>query len=180
MRSQQSVRARGVVRQAQRHLGFFGLAASVALLDQLTKWLIRERLAYGQSWPSDDWLVKSTHGSNTGAAFGILQDQGAMLTVAGLVAIAAIIFYYVYAPLQTGFSRIGLGLIVGGAAGNLIDRLLRGEVTDFIDFPRYPNFNLADSSIVVGMLIIAAASLLSPGSTKQAASETHTMDSLRS
>lgn len=145
-----------------RHLAFVLLAGAVAFFDQATKALIRESLPFGESWPSADWPVKLTHGSNSGAAFGMLQGQGAMLTVVGFVAIAAIFFYYVYPPLQAGLQRVGLGLVLGGAVGNLADRLLRGEVTDFIDFPRYPDFNLADSSIVVGLIVIVAASMLSP------------------
>lgn len=145
-----------------RHLTFFLFAATIALLDQLTKSLIRTSLAFGQSWPSADWPVKLTHGSNSGAAFGILEGQGPILTAVGVIVVAAIVGYYVSSPFQHRVVRGGLGLVLGGAIGNLVDRFTRGEVTDFIDFPSYPNFNLADSSIVVGLIAIAATSILMP------------------
>jgi signal peptidase II len=85
-----------------------------------------------------------------------LQGQGLFLTVTAFVAIGAIFFYYAYPPLEHGLLRIALGLQLGGALGNLLDRLRFGEVTDFFHFPHYPAFNIADSSIVVGLIAIAA------------------------
>jgi signal peptidase II len=139
-----------------RDIPFFGVAATVLILDQLTKAVVRNGLALGESWPSDEWLVKITHVTNSGAAFGILQGQGLFLTVTAFVAIGAIFFYYAYPPLEHGLLRIALGLQLGGALGNLLDRLRFGEVTDFFHFPHYPAFNIADSSIVVGLIAIAA------------------------
>jgi len=150
-----------VARQARRGGLFFLVAGLVFALDQLTKTAIRESLAIGESWPSDGWLVKITHVTNTGAAFGLLQGQGLFLTVTAVIAIGAIVFYYMYPPLEHGLLRIAMGLELGGAAGNLLDRLRFGHVTDFIDFPRYPEFNVADSSIVIGLIIIAGFFLLS-------------------
>ncbi len=139
---------------------FFLIAAAVLVLDQLTKTLVRDNLRLGESWPSEDWLVKITHITNTGAAFGILQNQGAFLTITAFVGMAAIVFYYAFPPLEHGLLRAALGLQLGGAIGNLVDRLRFGEVTDFIHFPHYPAFNVADSSIVVGLAIIAGFFLL--------------------
>jgi signal peptidase II len=141
---------------------FFLVAGAVLILDQLTKALVRDGLALGESWPSEDWLVKITHVTNTGAAFGILQNSGVFLTVTAFFAIGAIAFYYAFPPLEHGLLRFALGLQLGGAIGNLIDRLRFGEVTDFIDFPHYPAFNVADSSIVVGLTVIVAFFVLSP------------------
>jgi len=143
-----------VARQFRRGAPFFLVAAIVFVFDQITKEIIRDGLAIGESWPSDGWLIKITHVTNTGAAFGILQDQGIFLTVTAVLAIGAIAFYYVYPPLEHGVLRVAMGLLLGGAAGNLIDRLRLGHVTDFIDFPHYPEFNVADSSIVVGLVVI--------------------------
>jgi signal peptidase II len=143
-----------VSRQFRRGAPFFLVAAIVFAFDQLTKEIIRDGLAIGESWPSDGWLIKITHVTNTGAAFGILQDQGLFLTITAVIAIGAIVFYYLYPPLEHGVLRIAMGLLLGGAAGNLIDRLRLGHVTDFIDFPRYPEFNVADSSIVIGLVVI--------------------------
>jgi signal peptidase II len=150
-----------IARQARRGGVFFLVAGVVFALDQLTKAGIRGWLAIGESWPSDDWLVKITHVRNSGAAFGTLQDQGVFLTVTAVIAIGAIVFYYLYPPLEHGLLRLAMGLELGGAAGNLTDRLRFGKVTDFIDFPHYPEFNVADSSIVIGLVIIAGFFLLS-------------------
>ncbi len=150
-----------VAHRARRDAPFFVVAASIFALDQLTKAIIRGWLAVGESWPSDDWLVKLTHVTNSGAAFGILQGQGLFLTVTAVIAIGAIVFYYAYPPLEHGLMRIAMGLLLGGAFGNLLDRVRFGEVTDFVDFPRYPEFNVADSSIVIGLVIIAGFFVLS-------------------
>ena len=143
-----------ISRRARRDLPFFALAAGVLALDQLTKSLVRNNLALGESWPSDDWLVKITHVTNSGAAFGLLEGQGAFLTITAFVAIGAIFFYYAFPPLEHGLLRLALGLQLGGAVGNLLDRLRFGEVTDMFHFPHYPAFNVADSSIVVGLFFI--------------------------
>jgi signal peptidase II len=152
--------AAAMARQARRGAPFFLVAGAVFALDQVTKALIRDWLAVGESWPSDGWLVKITHVTNTGAAFGILQDQGVFLTITAVIAIGAIVFYYLYPPLEHGLLRVAMGLLLGGAAGNLVDRVRFGHVTDFIDFPRYPEFNVADSSIVIGLIVIVVFFLL--------------------
>jgi len=146
--------AAAVSRRLFRDLPFFSIAAIVFASDQATKAIVRNELALGESWPSEDWLVKITHVTNTGAAFGILQSQGLFLTVTAVIAIGAIVFYYAFPPLEHGLLRLALALQLGGAAGNLLDRLRFGEVTDFIDFPRYPEFNVADSSIVIGLGVV--------------------------
>ena len=154
--------------RALRDLPFFLVAALVFGFDLLTKTVVRQQLALGESWPSDSWPIKITHVTNTGAAFGILQGQGAFLTLTAFVAIAAIAFYYAFPPSEHRLLRLALGLQLGGALGNLLDRLRFGEVTDFVTFPHYPSFNVADSSIVVGLVAIFGFFLLNerrkPGS----------------
>ena len=150
----------GATRRLRRDLPFFGVAGAILALDQLTKSIIRNNLALGESWPSDDWLVKILHVTNSGAAFGMLQGQGFFLTVTAFLAIGAIAFYYAFPPLEHGLLRIALGLQLGGATGNLLDRLRFGEVTDFVKFPHYPAFNVADSSIVVGLCVVVGFFLL--------------------
>ena len=153
---QQSRPAGFLARRLKRDLPFFGVALTVFVFDLITKSIVRANLAIGESWPNEDWLVKFTHVTNSGAAFGILQGQGLFLVVTAVIAIGAIVFYYVFPPLEHGLLRLALGLQLGGAAGNLLDRLRFGEVTDFVDFPRYPEFNVADSSIVIGLFVIGA------------------------
>ena len=135
---------------------FFLLAAVIVLVDQITKKVVRDRLLLGESWPDPDWLVKLTHVTNSGAAFGILQGQTTFLIVTSLLGLAAIVLYYLYPPMEHGFLRAALGLQLGGAIGNLIDRVARGEVTDFIDFRHFPAFNVADSAITIGVISIIA------------------------
>ncbi|MPZ49383.1 MAG: signal peptidase II [Dehalococcoidia bacterium] len=154
-----------IIRRLRRDLPFFAVALGVLALDQLTKSLVRNGLAIGESWPSESWLVKITHVTNSGAAFGILQGQGVFLTITAFVAIGAIAFYYAFPPLEHGLLRLALGLQLGGAVGNLLDRLRFGEVTDMFHFPHYPAFNIADSSIVVGLVAIGAFLLFGPALT---------------
>jgi signal peptidase II len=154
-------------RRAVRDVPFFVVAGGIYALDQLTKSLVRNNLAVGESWPSEDWIVKITHITNTGAAFGILQGQGIFLTVTAFVAIAAIFFYYAYPPLEHSIVRLALGLQLGGAIGNLTDRLRFGEVTDMFHFPHYPAFNIADSSIVVGLVLVVGFLVLRGDEGKQ-------------
>jgi signal peptidase II len=157
----------GFARRIRRDAPFFLVAAGVLAFDQLTKSIIRAELALGESWPNEDWLVRIRHLSNTGAAFGILQDAGVFLTVTAVLAIGAIIFYYLFPPFENGLLRAALGLELGGAAGNLVDRVRFGEVTDFIQFPRYPAFNVADSSITIGLVVIVGFFVLFEGREKK-------------
>lgn len=139
---------------------FWGAAAAVIAADQASKALIRASMDRGEAWPSEDWPVRIKYVTNTGAAFGILQGQTAFLTVMALIGLAAIYVYYRYPPFQHWVATLAIGMMLGGAAGNLIDRILRDRVTDFIDFPRFPAFNVADSSITVGVAIIIIGYLL--------------------
>jgi signal peptidase II len=134
----------------RRDLLFFATAAAVLALDQITKHVIRATLERGEAFP-EGWPVRFVNVANTGAAFGILQEQNAFLVITTAIGVAAILIYYWYPPFEHAIMTIAVGMILGGAVGNLSDRLRLGEVTDFIDFPHYPSFNVADSSIVVGV-----------------------------
>ena len=138
----------------RRDLLFLSLAAAVIALDQLTKHLVRAYIDPGDIFP-DGWAVRLVNVSNTGAAFGILQNQGAFLVITSLIGVVAILLYYAYPPFEYWPMTTALALVLGGAIGNLSDRIRLGEVTDFIDFPHYPAFNVADSSIVVGVAVLA-------------------------
>lgn len=136
------------------------LAAAVTALDQWTKAAIRGWLAPGEGWPHGWELIRLSHVENTGAAFGIFQGAGAPLIVVTLLGIGALLLYLRQQVTIDRWYAIPLAMILGGAIGNLIDRVLRGAVTDFIDPTHYPAFNLADSSIVIGVAVIAARTLL--------------------
>ena len=132
---------------------FWAAAAAVLVLDQLTKALVRASLERGEAWP-DDWPVRIRYITNTGAAFGILQDQTAFLMLMTVIGLAAIYLYYRYPPFDHAVVPTAIGMMLGGAIGNLVDRVRLGRVTDFIDFPLWPAFNVADSSITIGVAII--------------------------
>ena len=122
-------------------------------LDQVTKALVRANLFLGESTPRDG-LLRITHTSNTGSAFGLFPDQTMFLIIASLVAIGVLLFVYKKQPFSGFPLRLSLGMQLGGAAGNLFDRVRVGYVTDFIDIGPWPVFNIADSAIVIGILIL--------------------------
>jgi signal peptidase II len=128
------------------------LAALIVGLDQLTKHIVISRIALG----GHDKLIpglKLVHVRNTGVAFGFLSGGGAVVLAFTLVALALLLGYFVTHPGRRGL-WIPTGLLVGGALGNLIDRLANGAVTDFIKLPHWPAFNLADTAITFGVLAL--------------------------
>jgi len=137
-----------------------GIAGIVVALDQWTKWLVRENLPFQSTWlpPELSWLspyARIVHWSNRGAAFGMLQDAWLIFTILALLVIVAILYYYPRVPAGDWTLRLALGLQLGGAAGNLIDRLrFMGSVTDFISIGTFPVFNIADSAISIGVVVL--------------------------
>jgi signal peptidase II len=152
-----ALRGPGVGRRVvarRRDIYFFLVAGAVIALDQLTKWLVRSNLGLYESWPSDAGFIRIVHVVNSGAAFGILQGQTPFLIVTSMLGLAAILLYYIYPPMDHGIIRIALGMQLGGAIGNLIDRVRFGEVTDFIHVGSFPTFNVADSSITISIITV--------------------------
>lgn len=144
------------------------IAAFVFIADQTSKFLVLRYLSVGESWypiPGLQGLFSITHVVNSGAAFGLFPDRGMLFLVIAVVVIVAIIGYYRYLPADQLLVRASLGLQLGGALGNLFDRLKFGHVIDFIDFKIWPVFNLADSAIVVGVVILAIHLLREPEKT---------------
>jgi signal peptidase II len=144
----------------RRDLVFFLIAVGVVAVDQLTKAWVRNNLLYGEVWDREFGPVRIIHVVNGGAAFGILQGQTPFLIVMAILGLGAILMYYVYPPMDHGIIRIALGLQLGGAMGNLLDRVRFGEVTDFIDVGEFPTFNVADSCITVSIVIVLGFFLL--------------------
>jgi signal peptidase II len=155
-------------RVALGRLVFWIAAFGVVAADQGTKAVVRGTMNVGDGWP-DGWPVNIRYVTNTGAAFGSLQNATTFLIAMSLIGLAAIYLYYRNPPFQHWLASVGIGMMLGGAVGNLIDRVRLGRVTDFIHFPHWPNFNVADSSIFVGVAIILAGYLLF-GETKPATS----------
>lgn len=130
------------------------LAALVFLVDQFSKFLVRTFLPdRGASFPSDGFF-RITHVHNTGSAFGLFQDQNLPLIIASLVGIAVLVMIFQSQPRPGHLLRLSIGLQLGGASGNLLDRFLLGHVTDFADVGAWPVFNVADASIVTGLVIL--------------------------
>ncbi len=131
------------------------LAGLVALLDQLTKAVVRQTLSFGETVPVLPPLLYLTLHRNTGIAFGLL--SGANALVGGLAALAALFLVAFHRDrwAQDRLVQVGLGLVLGGAAGNLVDRVRWGYVVDFIELPFWPVFNVADTCIVLGGGLLA-------------------------
>ena len=155
-----------------RGLMFLGLAVLVVVLDQITKRAAEDRLRGQRSVSVLDDILRLTYVENRGAAFGLLQDQTTFFVFVGILVIGVIAASYRYLP-RSGFRlHLALGLQLGGAIGNLIDRIRQGYVVDFVDFGYrsnwWPVFNVADSAIVVGVALLAL-NALSPASTEEPA-----------
>ncbi len=138
---------------------FLIIAAVVVLFDQLTKFWVKNAIPLYGSRPETGFF-RITHGENTGAAFGLFQDSRVILTI--ISSLGTLVVLYIALGLSRQFvflrwrsSVLALGLILGGTVGNLIDRALIGHVTDFIKVWEWPDFNLADSSLVVGGMLLA-------------------------
>ena len=149
----------------RQNVFFLLTALLIVAADQLIKIWIRANLAVGQSL-FEAGFFRLTHVHNTGAAFGLFRGQSFPLTIVALVGIGVLLVYALlvyrrFPLLNNKLNRLALGLVFGGTVGNLIDRLRFGYVTDFIDFGFWPAFNIADSAIVIGVIIFAYSCLRS-------------------
>ncbi len=140
---------------------FFTTALLLVAADQLSKFWIRSNLATGESL-FEVGFFRLTRVHNTGAAFGLFQGQSFLLTIIASVGVIALLLYALFFHhrfpfLENRLGKLALGLVLGGTVGNLIDRIYFGYVTDFIDFNFWPAFNIADSAIVVGTILLAYA-----------------------
>ena len=127
---------------------------AVVALDQVIKFAVSANMHLGESLPLIEGLVYVTYVLNTGAAFSILQGQRWFFLVITPVVLAVLLWYVRGVPKKDKLQQLALALFCGGALGNFIDRLRFGAVTDFIDFRFFPVFNVADSCIVVGAILL--------------------------
>ncbi|NJN79564.1 MAG: signal peptidase II [Anaerolineales bacterium] len=141
------------------YLILFGVAGFVIGLDQWTKQLVRENIAFGGQW-LPEWLswispyARFVHWENSGAAFGMFQDGNQIFKILAFIVIGAIIYYYPQVENEDWTLKLAMGLQLGGASGNLIDRLMMDKVTDFISIGTFPVFNVADASISIGVVVL--------------------------
>ena len=130
----------------------------VVLVDRITKNFFSDLLSLGESLPLIRNVLHMTLVHNTGIAFGLFKDQGSVFIVIPLIAVGLLIFnIYYYRQTDENLTRsyiVAFSLILGGAIGNLIDRIVYGYVIDFIDVRVWPVFNVADSAITIGAVII--------------------------
>ncbi|MFF5993241.1 signal peptidase II [Lysinibacillus sp. KU-BSD001] len=145
---------------------FYGIAIIVILLDQLTKWMVVKNMELGERiaiW--DPWFGLLSH-RNRGAAWGMLQGQMWLFTIVTIGVIIAIIYFYHTEAKGKPFFQVSLMLLLGGAIGNFIDRLLLGEVVDFVDvlIPvinyHFPIFNIADAALTIAVVMLLIAILI--------------------
>jgi len=126
-------------------------ALGVLAADQLTKAIVRWAIAPGASIPLLGPSIGLTHVSNTGSAFGLLQGQNVILAVVGVIAaLALVVWHKRVAPWKGG--NVLIGLLVGAILGNVLDRFFFGSVTDFVQLGPWPAFNVADTTLTLGVL----------------------------
>jgi signal peptidase II len=135
----------------------FGLALAVFVLDQGLKAIVEGAMRPGESISVVSGFLSITHIQNDGGAFGILGGSQ-MVLLAGSVVAVGVVLWMLLAGRTSRLTILGCGLILGGAAGNLLDRLTAGEVTDYIHFSFWYVFNAADAAITVGVAVLLLAS----------------------
>jgi signal peptidase II len=140
-----------------RYLIFAAAAAFIA--DQVTKLIVIQNVAFRTSWPTTGFF-RITHVGNTGSAFGLFDGRNEVLIAASFVGVGILLYFYRQHPAPGLLVSGSLGLMLGGAFGNLTDRLVNGHVTDFIDVGPWWIFNLADASIITGITMVAVSVLL--------------------
>jgi len=142
---------------------YFLVVAVLIVLDQATKWLIARNVALYGSLKIIPGFFNITHIRNKGAIFGVFSHPDkplvfVLLTVASLIALVFVVYYFYKTPASERGLKLALSLILAGALGNLVDRIFRGYVIDFLDFHiktrHWPFFNVADSCITIGAVLL--------------------------
>jgi signal peptidase II len=124
------------------------------VLDQLLKYWIRSNMTIGQSIPVISGIFHITYIENPGAAFGILANHRILFLLLTIAITGIMVYLYLSLRNKKSLAALSLGLVISGAAGNFIDRFLRGTVTDMFDFQIWPIFNIADICICIGIAIL--------------------------
>ncbi len=146
-----------MIKILRKYLFLAMLSLPLIALDQFTKSIVRQNLAIGETWAPWEWLepyARIVHWHNTGVAFGMFQNASGVVAVLTTLVALAIIYYFPRVSNEDWTLRIAMGLQFTGAVGNLIDRFTIGHVTDFISVGNFPVFNVADSCITIGTIIL--------------------------
>ena len=144
-------------KRIKSYLFLFPTALAVIGLDQWTKSIVRANLETGQIWSPWDWLTpfaRFVHWHNTGVAFGMFQNNNVLFAILVSIIAAIIVIYYPSLTEEDWFLKVALSLQLGGAVGNLIDRLTIGHVTDFISVGNFAVFNIADACVTIGVAVM--------------------------
>jgi signal peptidase II len=149
------------------------------LLDQLSKWVILETI--GPDAARDviaivPGVLRLHFVRNTGSAFGLFQGNSDILKLLAIFAVVGLLVYYIRTASRDWLVALAVGLQLGGALGNITDRFRHGYVVDFIDFPRFPTFNVADSAITIGVILLMYALLFRDSQTEGATKRQHLTD----
>lgn len=143
---------------------YYIIALVIIAVDQLSKWVIIKTMEVGEQITVIENFFYFTSHRNSGAAWGILQDQMTFFYIVTVIVIIGVVYYMQKYAKDSKLLAISLSLILGGAIGNFIDRLFRKEVVDFFDFNLigydYPIFNIADSALVVGVILVLIATFI--------------------
>ena len=164
----------------KNYLSLISIAGVIVVLDQWTKYLVRTHIGFSQTWMPWEWLstyARIVHWRNTGAAFGIFQNLGGFFTILAFVVIGIIIVFYPQIPRSDWAMRVAMSMQLGGAAGNLIDRLSRGHVTDFVSVGNFAVFNVADASISLGVAVLILGMWIQEKNNRRSRPETRSPSS---
>ena len=131
----------------------FSTALIIVFLDQLAKFLIRKNLQLNESLPVIKNIFHLTYLKNTGSAFSLFQGYNPVFIFFSVIVMIAIFCFIKKVKENEKIMQFAVGLLLGGTSGNLIDRVIYGRVTDFIDFRIWPVFNVADSAVTVSVII---------------------------
>jgi len=139
---------------------YFTVAALVVILDQVSKRLAWEYLKGGGGVDIIDGVLRFNLSKNSGAVFGVLSGSTKFLLIVTIISVVALIYFAYRMRYAPALKRVYLGLIIGGAFGNLIDRLASGEVVDFIEMGigryHWPTYNVADTAVTIGAVLLIA------------------------
>ena len=149
-----------------KFLIILSISSFILISDQITKFLIRSQLAIHQSIPEQGFF-RLTHVRNTGSAFSLIKDQNILLTTIGIIVLIILIYFLREFDTDQPLVITAISMQIGGALGNLLDRIFLGSVVDFFDIGvsgvyRWPTFNIADSSIVIGITLLIFSFLITP------------------
>ena len=139
---------------SKKRLFIFSVVIIILILDQITKYFIKQNFQLNQSIPIVKNVLHLTYITNTGSAFGLFKGFNFVFVVFSIIVIAAIFYYIKNIKNNEKSLQFCIGLLLGGTIGNLIDRLAYGTVIDFIDFRIWPVFNFADSAVTISIIFL--------------------------